>query len=237
MMRSAKPLLLVAMIVVTLIAAATLPIVEWLTVGATWIDSNRTLSWSLYIVAYIIATALALPVAIFSLVGGFLFGLPVGVMIVSLGSVFGASGAFFIGRYLTRDWVAARIEQRPRFRALDKATRHDGFLIVLLARLSPLFPFNLMNYALALTSVRFRDYFIASWLGMLPFTIVYVYVGSIAADLTEATSGLPSEEISNTLVLFVGLVATIVLTILITRMATRTLNKHLEDDTVHGAAE
>src|SRR4030095_36542 len=101
---------------------------------------------------------LAVPGSILTLAAGFVFGLPVGVALASAGSVLGATLAFLVGRLVARDWVEQRTAAWPRFRALDAATRHDGFVIVLLARLSPLIPFNLLNYLLSLTATRFRDY-------------------------------------------------------------------------------
>ncbi len=222
-----RPILLAIMIVIMLVAIVLLPVTEWLALGIVWIEAHRTLAWIVYLAIYIIATVLVVPVSILTLAAGYLFGLPLGVVLASIGSVLGASGALLVGRFFVREWVAKRIADLPRFRALDQATRHEGFLIVFLTRLSPLFPFNLINYGLALTSVRFRDYFFASWLGMLPVTILYTYVGSVAKNLTELTSGgLQNGAFSRTLVL-VGLAASVVLTVLITRKATRTLSQHL----------
>ena len=227
MKQHGKPILLAIMVVTMLVTIALLPVSEWLALGIVWIEAHRTLAWIVYLATYIIATVLVVPVSILTLAAGYLFGFPLGVVLASVGSVLGASGAFLVGRFFIRDWVAKRIADLPRFRALDQATRHEGFLIVFLTRLSPLFPFNLINYGLALTSVRFRDYFFASWLGMLPVTTLYTYVGSVAKNLTDLTSGgLQGSGFSRTLVL-VGLAASAVLTVLVTRKATRTLSQHL----------
>ena len=227
MKQHGKPILLAIMVVTMLVAIALLPVSEWLALGIVWIEARRALAWIVYLATYIIATVLVVPVSILTLAAGYLFGFPLGVVLASAGSVLGASGAFLVGRFFIRDWVAKRIADLPRFRALDQATRHEGFLIVFLTRLSPLFPFNLINYGLALTSVRFRDYFFASWLGMLPVTTLYTYVGSVAKNLTDLTSGgLQGSGFSRTLVL-VGLAASAVLTVLVTRKATRTLSQHL----------
>jgi uncharacterized membrane protein YdjX (TVP38/TMEM64 family) len=227
MKQHGKPILLAIMVVTMLVAIALLPVSEWLALGIVWIEARRALAWFVYLATYIIATVLVVPVSILTLAAGYLFGFPLGVVLASVGSILGASGAFLVGRFFIRDWVAKRIADLPRFRALDQATRHEGFLIVFLTRLSPLFPFNLINYGLALTSVRFRDYFFASWLGMLPVTTLYTYVGSVAKNLTDLTSGgLQGSGFSRTLVL-VGLAASAVLTVLVTRKATRTLSQHL----------
>ncbi len=226
-MRNAKPILLAIMVVVMLTAVALLPVADWLAIGVTWIEAHRTLAWIAFIATYIVATVLVVPAAILTLGAGFVFGLPLGVVLVSLGSVLGASAAFLVGRFFARDWVARHIEGLPRFQALDRATHHEGFVIVFLTRLSPLFPFNLINYGLALTSVKFRDYFFASWIGMLPVTILYVYIGSLASELAELTSGEVGGGMARTVFFIVGLLATVVLTVVITRKATRTLAEHL----------
>jgi len=228
MRQQAKPIGLAVMIVSMLVAVLLLPVTEWLTLGITWIETHPTLAWIAYVATYIVATVLVIPASILTLAAGFVFGLPLGVVLVSIGSVLGASAAFLVGRFFVREWVAKRIAGWPRFRALDRATRHDGFVIVLLTRLSPLVPFNLINYGLALTSVRFRDYFLASWIGMLPVTILYVYIGSVAKGVTELASGGAPSGMAGRVLLFVGLAATVLLTIIITRKATRTLSQHLE---------
>jgi uncharacterized membrane protein YdjX (TVP38/TMEM64 family) len=224
-----KALLLVVALAALLAAVVALPVREWLAVGIAWIEDHRTISWAAYIGVYVLAAVLVVPGSILTLAAGFVFGLPLGVVLVSAGSVLGAACAFLVGRFLARDWVAERIERLPRFRALDAATRQDGFMIVFLARLSPLFPFNLLNYGLGLTAVRFRDFFLASWIGMLPATVLYVYIGSLAKDLTELTGGAEGGW-ARRLLLIAGFLATVALTVLITRKATRTLGARLESE-------
>ena len=174
MKSSYKPLVFIVLLLVLGVAAAFLPLLDWLDAGVAWIAANRGLSWAVYVCVYILATVLLVPGSLITLVAGFVFGLPLGVVLVSAGSVLGASSAFLIGRFFVRDWAERRIERLPRFSALDSAVGEQGFTIVLLARLSPLFPFNLLNYGLGVSSVSFRDYFLASWIGMLPATVLYV---------------------------------------------------------------
>lgn len=220
-----------------LAAAAAIAIVIFAPVGevflgfVSWIEDNRNFAWPIYVVAYVVATVLLLPGSILTLAAGFVFGLPVGVALVSVSSVLGACCAFLTGRYLARDWVAARIAQLPRFNALDKATGKDGFLIVLLVRLTPLFPFNLTNYGLGLTSVSFRDYLIASWAGMLPGTVLYVYLGSLAMNITELASGGDTAAFdAGPWVFGTGLIAAIALSIVITRRANALLRRQLDSE-------
>ena len=153
-----KLILLMGLVLVILIAVILLPIYEWILIGTGWADSHRRLAWFAYIAVYTVATILVFPGTILTLTAGFLFGIPVGIAVVSVGSLSGASCAFLIGRFLARDWAKNRMKRFQKFVKLEIATRHKGFLIVLLTRLSPLFPFNLLNYAFGLTAVRFRDY-------------------------------------------------------------------------------
>lgn len=228
MRRNFKPLFFAVVFLALLLAVTVLPIQSWLVAGTQWIETHRMFAWAAYVGTYIVATVLVMPGSVLTVVAGFVFGLPVGVALVSAGSVLGAVSAFLVGRFFAREWVAQRIAKLPRLRALDMATHHEGFTIVFLTRLSPVFPFNLLNYAFGLTAVRLRDYFLASWIGMLPGTILYVYIGSVAKDLTELTSGDIQSGMAGRVLLLVGLAATLVLTILITRKATRILNAHLE---------
>jgi uncharacterized membrane protein YdjX (TVP38/TMEM64 family) len=223
----AKPVALIVVLAALAAAAALLPVRDWVVPGLVWIDTHRTIAWIVYIVSYVLATVLLIPGSIITLGAGFVFGLPVGVAVVSAGSVIGATCAFLIGRTFMRDWVERKIAELPRFRALDSATRHDGFTIVLLARLSPLFPFNLLNYAFGLTAARLRDYFLASWIGMLPGTVLYVYIGTLAADLTALGTGDIDSGSAGTALLVAGFAATLALTVFITRKATAALNAHL----------
>lgn len=182
-----------------------------------------------FVLLYIAATVLFVPGLLVTMAAGALFGVMWGTALVSLASVCGASLAFLVGRYLARDWVARKLEKRDRFRAVDDAIARDGGTIVLLLRLSPLFPYNLLNYALGITRVRFRSYVLASWIGMLPGTVLYVYLGSVAGSLASLAVDSGATRTPMQWLLFaVGLVATAVVTVLITRLARRSLATRLE---------
>ena len=175
------------------------------------------------------ATVLMIPGSLLTLAAGFLFGLGYGFAMVSFASVAGASLAFLIGRFFARDWVAERLQSFPKFAALDAAVGERGGLIVFLTRLSPVFPFNLLNYAFGLTAVRFWTYAGLSWIGMMPATLLYVYLGSIASDLTSLLSGEVADSPLGNWPLYVGLIATLVLTIFVSRIATKTLSEKLDE--------
>jgi uncharacterized membrane protein YdjX (TVP38/TMEM64 family) len=174
---------------------------------------------------YILATVLFVPGALVTLGVGFVFGVVVGTITVSLGRTLGASAAFLVGRTLAREWVQHKIARRPRFQALDEAVKRRGFLIVLLVRLSPVFPYNVLNYALGLTQVSFRAYVLASWIGMLPATVMYVYLGSTLKSLADLASGKVEGGVAQRVLFGIGLAATAAITIIVTRLARNALKK------------
>lgn len=225
-----RVIVLIALAATVAAAVIWLPIAEWLTVGIAWVDAHPMLAWPVFVGSYIIATVLALPGSVLTLAAGFVFGLPLGVALTSVASLTGATSAFLIGRYLARGWVEQRIDSNRTFKALDAATRREGFVIVFLARLSPAFPFNLLNYGLALTAVRLRDYFFASWIGMLPGTVLYVYLGAAAGDLSQLLSGNVDSGLAGRVLLIGGLIATVLLTAIITRKASQALRRHLDSE-------
>jgi len=229
-----KPLVLAGTLLALLTTIAVSPVSEWLRAGVTWINAHPGAAEIAFVAAYIVAAVLVVPASILTLVAGFVFGLPVGVVLVSAGSALGAAAAFLVGRFFAREWISQRVARVPRFRALDSATRHEGFTIVLLARLSPFFPFNLLNYGLGLTAVRFKDFFLATWIGMLPVTFAYVYLGTLAKDLTQLTSGSLEHGPGRIALLVAGLAATVALTFVIARKANRVLAAHLEAESRDG---
>ncbi|MBI2925568.1 MAG: TVP38/TMEM64 family protein [Verrucomicrobia bacterium] len=216
-------LLLLALAAVGLLVAAKLldaqsalrQLVEWLAGLGVW-------GPFLFVLVYIAACVLLLPGWVLTLGAGAVFGVVRGSLYVSAGATLGATAAFLVGRYLARDWVVRRIEAIPRFKALDEAVASEGWKIVGLVRLSPVFPFNLMNYAFGVTRVSLRDYFLATWLGMMPATVLYVYVGSLAR-----AAGDHSRTPAGWALYGIGLLATIAVTVLVTRTAKRALDQRI----------
>lgn len=190
-----------------------------------WIDALGVIGPLVLILAYIVACVFFIPGSALTLGAGALFGVIRGSILVSIASTLGATVAFIVGRYLARDWVARKIEGSPKFSAIDVAVGREGWKIVGLTRLSPIFPFNLLNYAYGLTNVRLRDYVLASWIGMMPGTVMYVYIGSLARLGVEAAEASTAE----TAMRLVGLAATVAVTLYITRIAKRALNEKVNN--------
>lgn len=176
-----------------------------------------------FIAIYAVATVAFVPGLVLTLAGGALFGVVLGTVYVFTGAVLGTLGAFLVARHIARPLVARRIGRDPRFERIDRSIAQRGLRIVVLLRLSPVIPFNMLNYALGLTRVRLRDYVIAS-VGMLPATIAYVYSGWLAADVA---AGVARRGTGNALadygLLVVGLMATLAAAITIAQIARNAL--------------
>jgi uncharacterized membrane protein YdjX (TVP38/TMEM64 family) len=193
----------------------------------SWTESLGAAGFAVFILIYILATVLFLPGSILTLGAGALFGVVWGSVCVSIASTLGATAAFLVGRYLARGWVEKQISGNDKFKAIDAAVAREGWKIVGLTRLSPIFPFNLLNYAFGVTQVSLRDYFFASWIGMMPGTVMYVYFGSLGKDL--ATLGSQQQPSTIQWVLrTVGLIATVLVTVYVTRLAKTALDSKME---------
>ena len=216
------------------LAGLGLPIREMAQSIFGWIQENPNVSWLVFLGVYILATVLLLPGSLLTIGGGWLFGFVEGLVVVSLSSTLAASSSFLIGRYLARAWVEGKISEDARYRSLDRAIGERGFFVVLLTRLSPLFPYNLLNYAWGVSSVRLSRYVLASWMGMIPGTLLYVYLGAAASDVSQLFSGASREAVGKEWLFIVGLAATAVLVIFIARLATKNLNQVMENGNAGG---
>ncbi|MEH2137786.1 TVP38/TMEM64 family protein [Nostoc sp.] len=192
-----------------------------------WIDSLGALGAIAFIAIYIIATVAFFPGSILTLGAGVIFGAIWGSLYVFIGATLGATAAFLVGRYLARGWVAGKIADNKKFAAIDQAVGGEGLKIVLLTRLSPIFPFNLLNYTFGITGVSLKDYFIGS-IGMIPGTIMYVYIGSLAGNLAMiGTEAQPSNPTLQWVIRILGLIATVAVTVYVTRIARKALEEEL----------
>ena len=227
----ARPLALGLVVVGLLAASRVLPLGVWLQALLAWVEGLGPIGPLVLGLIYIVATVLFVPGLLLSMGAGFLFGVVTGTITISIASTLGATAAFLVGRYLARDAIARKIESNARFAAVDKAVGEEGWKIVGLVRLSPIFPFNLINYAFGLTKVSLRDYFLASWIGMFRGTVMYVYVGSVAGDLAELVTGTAERSPAQWTLLIVGFAATVAVTVYVTRIARRALNEAIAEKT------
>ncbi|MEG4815076.1 TVP38/TMEM64 family protein [Microcoleus sp. K5-D4] len=183
-----------------------------------------------FVATYNLATVLFVPGSVLTLGGGAIFGLWWGSVYVFAASSLGAVFAFAIGRYLCRDRVVKYMESHPKFKALDRAVSQQGLKIVFLTRLCPLFPFNLLNYALGITQVSLKDYVLGS-LGMIPGTIMYVYSGSLVGEVAAigaiCQSTSPHTEAAKWAINILGFIATVTVTVFVTRIASKALEESI----------
>ena len=204
-LRIAVPLCLVALLI-----AFHAEIASAITSLAGWVATLGPWGPVVFIAGYVAAALAFVPGSVLTIAAGAIFGLTAGTVYVFIGATLGACAAFLLARSFARSAVERRLAGNPRFAALDRAIASEGLWIVFLLRLSPLFPFSIGNYALGLTRVRFRDYALACT-GMLPWTFVYVYLGSVVGDTTAGWR------------LAIGFVVTAVVVYLVARAARRAL--------------
>ena len=211
-------LLVVLAIVGRLLGGEVTRFAEWVAGLGPWAPIG-------FIVGYAVATVLLAPGSLLTLTAGVVFGLAAGIAYAFVAAMSGAAAAFLVARYLARGAVERRFAGNRRFDAIDRAVAEEGRWIVLLLRLTPVVPFNFLNYALGLTRVSFRDYLIAS-AAILPGTAIYVYYGTLLRSVAELAAGAPAERgWPHYALLAVGLAATLAVTAVITRVARRALNR------------
>jgi uncharacterized membrane protein YdjX (TVP38/TMEM64 family) len=215
---------LVALIVIMLglfLATRFLPVQQWLTSFNDWVGQMGVAGIFIFIAVYAIATVLLVPGSILTIGAGFAFGLWKGFLAVSAGATLGAALAFLVARFIARDRIEAMAKKNDKFRRIDSAIGKQGAKLVFLLRLSPVIPFNLSNYFYGLTGVKFWPYVLASWIGMMPGTFLYVYIGAAGKAAVSAAAG--GEAIKHGwqywTFMGVGLAATIIVTIWVTKIA------------------
>lgn len=202
---------------------------EWLRNILEWIANLGAIGGVAFITIYAAAALAFLPGSVLTLGAGAVFGVWLGSVYVFIGATLGAIAAFLVGRYLVRGWVSQQIAGNQKFAAIDKAVAREGFKIVLLARLSPVFPFNLLNYGFGVTGVSLKDYALGS-IGMIPGTVLYVYIGSLAGDLVRSGGdNQPGNFMIQWAIRILGLIATIAVTLYITHIARTSLSEDVRE--------
>lgn len=176
-----------------------------------------------FILIYALAVVALIPASLLTIAGGAVFGLLPGVAYALIGATLGSTAAFLLGRHVARRFVAKRLAAMPRFVAIERAVSARGRRIVLLLRLSPVVPFNFLNYALGLTRISVWDFVFAS-LGTVPGAFVYAYAGKVTGEaLALAGKAEVPKDASYYAFLVGGLVATVAATTVVTRTARRGL--------------
>jgi len=226
--------------VIVVVAVRVLPVRDYLRSLLEWAESLGVAGPLVVVGIYVFACVLLLPGSILTIGAGFLFNVVIGTITVSVGSTLGACAAFLLARTVARRWVARKVSDNAKFAAVDEAVGTQGWKIVLLTRLSPVFPFVWLNYMFGLTRVSFWSYAVASWIGMLPGTLMYVYFGSAARKLADAaareaagglaevTAGGYAGGAAERIFFWVGLVAAVAVAVFVTRVAKRAIDRAVE---------
>lgn len=212
-----------ALIGLSAAARSLLPLEEWMRSLSAWVKGLGVWGVVVFALIYALATVLFFPGSVLTLAAGLIFGVALGALAAWSGAVLGAALAFLVGRHFAREKVEARTQDSPKFRAIDEAIGAQGWKIIGLLRLSPLIPFNVSNYFYGVTKVAFWPYVLATAVGMVPGTLLYVTLGA------AGKAGLGGAERERSPVeyafLGVGLIATIVVTVWVSRLAKSALQK------------
>jgi uncharacterized membrane protein YdjX (TVP38/TMEM64 family) len=218
---------LIAIVIALFLAMRFLPVQQWLRSFNDWVGQMGTAGIFIFIGVYAVATVLMAPGSILTIGAGFAFGLWKGFLAVLAGATLGASLAFLVARFIARGKIEAIARRNETFRKIDNAIGKEGAKLIFLLRLSPVIPFNLSNYFYGLTAVKFWPYILASWIGMMPGTLLYVYIGAASKAAVSAAAG--GEAVKHGwqywTFLGVGLVATVTVTIWVTKIARDALKK------------
>jgi uncharacterized membrane protein YdjX (TVP38/TMEM64 family) len=218
---------LIAIVVALFLAMKFLPVQQWLRSFNDWVGQMGVAGIFIFIIVYAVATVLLAPGAILTIGAGFAFGLWKGFLAVSGGATLGASLAFLVARFIARDKIEAMATRNEKFRNIDNAIGKQGAKLIFLLRLSPVIPFNLSNYFYGLTAVKFWPYVLASWIGMMPGTFLYVYIGTAGKAAVAAAAGGAAMKHGwqYWTLMSVGLAATVIVTIWVTKIARDALKK------------
>jgi len=217
-----KVILFAVLLVTAGVGLLFLPVRLWFSQLEGYVQSLGAVGPVVVALAYVLSTVLFIPGSVITIGSGTLFGLKTGFLVVLIGANLGALCSFLLARTLIREKVARWAESNPKFRSLDQAIGRQGFKMVLLLRLSPIFPFVLLNYFLGLTAIRTGAYALANLLGMLPAMILFVYIGAAARDAIAGQMDA-SASFYQQIFKYVGLLATIAVVVFVTRIARRAL--------------
>lgn len=195
-----------------------LPLLTWLAETRHWLEGQGVWALPAFISVYVIAAIFGLPNIVLILAAGPLFGLAEGVISASIADTLSIAACFVIGQKMGRQWITQVVKENSRFHRLDRAFAQKGWKIVLLTRLSPLLPSNILNYGFSLTRINFWEYLFFSWLGMLPVIFAYVYVSTFGASILT-----PNQHSEHLTFQTLGVITTVGVMLYTTKLATSAL--------------
>jgi len=223
----------VTFIIIGIIVVVNLPFDVYLKIFLEWTKGQGFIGVIIFILVYIVSTVCFLPGVILTIAAGFIYGTIVGTIYVEIGATVGAQFSFLLGKALFREWVLKMVENYPMFSAIDKAISLNSWKIVTLLRLSPLTPYNVLNYGLALTRIKFWDYTWTNLIGMLPSTILFTYMGTAAKNINDIVSRDDADKTEKNpmeqVLFYIGLILTLISVVLITIISGRAIKEELRE--------
>ena len=214
-------IVLAALLIAAFLAAMRfLPLGDWIATFQAWVKEIGPIGYLVYVLVYMLFCVLGIPASPLTIGAGAIFGFAKGTIVVILGATLGATLSFLLARTVMRRRIEAITATNAKFLALDRAITREGGRIVFLVRLAPVFPFAYVNFAFGLTGVRLLSYVVATFFGIIPVTLAFVYISATAAQAASA-------DMSNARVAIniIGGVLAIVATAFVTRVATRAIKK------------
>lgn len=225
--RSLNRLALAALFAGLVYALYAFPVADRVLALMDWVQANPLEGAIVYVLFAVLASVLFMPGSTSMLLAGYLFGFTFGVPLALLAITLGAQAAFLSGRWLARDWVAAKVAGNPRLGAIETGLREEAFVIVVLTRLSLVIPFNLLNYAYGITSVQASVHLFATAVGMALPTALYVWLGTLARNIGQILSGEATPDGMGYVVAIAGVMAIALMTWVMHRAASRALHRHI----------
>lgn len=210
------------LLVVLVVASRLVPLREWMSGFTDWIKDHGVWGVVLFMASYVAGAVFFLPASLFTLAAGIAFGFRLGVPVVMVSAAMGAAASFLISRHLARGLVEKRLLQNEKLKAFDVVVEQEGWKVVLLLRLVPLFPFPVGNYFFGLTKVRFWPFLAATLVGVMPGSTLYVYLGYIG-KMTFGEKHPPTMQ--EWILRGLGLLATIIVIAYITQLARKALRE------------
>ncbi len=215
-----KVILAIVLIAAFFIAVRLLPLGQWIETFQAWVKDLGPVGYLVYILAYVVVCVTFLPASPLTIGAGAIFGFVEGAIVVIIGATLGATASFLLGRTIMRRKIEAMAANNAKFRALDRAIAREGGKIVFLVRLAPIFPFAYINFAFGLTGVRLLSYIVATFFGIIPVTLAFVYIADAATR--TATADMDTTRL---IINIAGVVVAILVTAFVTRVALRAIRK------------
>lgn len=188
-----------------------------------WLQLTGPESVVIFALVFTIATLILIPASPLAAVSGFLYGPILGTLVTSSAGLISATIAFLISRHFLNKRINRWINKHPRVKAINSAVGADGFRVVFLLRLASVLPFIPLSYLLGISDIKIRTYAFATWLGLFPGTLMYVFLGSLVTNVSQFLEEAKTASYSSGVITAAGVLVIIIVMIIITRGARKAL--------------